>query len=289
MYKYLFTLGIICLSLFSCTQSKPKTVHREVKEKPSKYSSWTLLTKGIEYIEMKAPQKSFLGDSKLSILRIQPEFLQFFMYNATQNKKAKLTASQLADSFDLNIVMNAGMYDMANGLIHRGYSRNGKHFNNRKLNPDYNSMLAFSPKDSSISNFDILDLECQNWREVRNLYNCYAQGMRMIDCNGEPLSWNKHKQTCSMLVAAKDKSGRIWFIFTRSPYSHTQMIQFMKSFKEGLQNAIYLEGGPETSFYISVGEHHIEKVGSYVSDLYPRDTNVDFWPLPNLIGVKSID
>ena len=51
--------------------------------------------------------------------------------------------------------------------------------------------------------------------------------------------------------------------------------------------AIYLEGGPETSLYVCVGETVIEKLGSYVSDTYPTDANQTFWRLPNVIGIKA--
>lgn len=280
--KLLFIFAII-IQLFSCTQAK-KTKAKKVELE--EFSCWTTLVKGVEFIEMDAPEKSFLGDSKLSILRLEPEQLQFFMYNATQMNNLRLTAPQWADSFDLNIVMNAGMYDLANGLIHRGYLKNGKHFNNKKVNLDYNSMIAFAPKDSSNSQFDIFDLQCENWSEVCDQYSCYAQGMRMIDCNGEAMGWNKKNQSCSMLVAAKDEKGRIWFIFSRSPYSHNQMISFLGTFKDDLRNAIYLEGGPETSLYIDIKDHCIEKIGSYVSQTFPTDTNNHFWELPNVIGIK---
>lgn len=277
----------ISLILFcGCSQGSTDSSVAKNSEKGDIYKEWTTLAHGVEYIEMEAPEKSFLGDSKLTILRLEPEKLQFFMYNATQFNKVRLSAPEWADSFDLNIVMNAGMYDLANGLIHRGYLKNGNHFNNRKVNKDYNSMIAFAPKDSINRKFDILDLECENWAEVCDQYSCYAQGMRMIDCNGEALGWNKKNQKCSMLVAAKDKKGRIWFIFSRSPYTHNQMISFLGSFKEDLRNAIYLEGGPETSLFIDIKDHQIENVGSYVSDTYPTDSNTVFWDLPNVIGIK---
>lgn len=89
-----------------------------------------------------------------------------------------------------------------------------------------------------------------------------------------------------MLVAAKDKFGRIWFVFSRSPYSHNQMISFLGKFKDELSNAIYLEGGPETSMFINIKDHKIEKVGSYVSKTFPTDSNTVFWDLPNVIGIR---
>jgi hypothetical protein len=276
------------LPLCACSQESSKTesspVNQPEIEQP--YAEWTVLAKGIEYREISAPDSSILGDSKLSILRLEPEFLEFVMLNSTQHNKKRFTAPQWADSFKLQIVMNAGMYDLANGLIHRGYMKNGNHFNNRELNPAYNSMIVFQPKDTTHANFDIVDLKCTDWTSIHRKYNCYAQGMRMIDCHGEPLSWNKKKQSCSMLVAAKDDKNRIYFIFSRSPYTHNQMIAFMGAFPDKIHSAIYLEGGPETSLYIDLGDHCIEKIGSYVSQTYAHDRNADFWELPNVIGIR---
>ena len=282
-------LFLLVIPMLSCSQKPLEEQDSTEVTETIDYSEWTALAKGVNFIEIPAPDSSFIGDSKLSILRLEPEFLEFKMYNATQHKKLRLTAPQWADSFDLQIVMNAGMYDLANGLIHRGYMRNGAHFNNREFNPSYNSMITFEPKDTSLAKFDIADLKCTEWNSLSKKYNCYAQGMRMIDCNGNALGWNKKKQSCSMLVAAKDPQGRIWFIFSRSPYTHNQMISFMKSLPYDLHNAIYLEGGPETSLYIDIGDHCIEKIGSYVSDTYAHDRNPDFWRLPNVIGVRVLD
>lgn len=270
----------------ACSQNSKVRLSKKVKES-NPYQNWTSLANGIEFIEMEAPRKSMLGDSRLSILKLNPDVLDFYLYNATNQNNRKLTAPQWADSFDLDIVMNAGMYDLANGLIHRGFMKSGKHFNNKKFQEDYNSMIAFTPIDSNLNNFEIFDLACENWKNVKSNYRCYAQGMRMIDCNGEMMGWNKKSQTCSMLVAAKDAKNNIWFIFTRSPYSHNQMIAFMRSFSEDLRNAIYLEGGPETSMFININNHCIKKIGSYVSDTYANYDNTEFWPLPNVIGIKS--
>lgn len=276
------------LPLCACSQESSKTESTPVNQPKieQSYAEWTVLAKGIEYREISAPDSSILGDSKLSVLRLEPEFLEFVMLNSTQQNKKRFTAPQWADSFKLQIVMNAGMYDLANGLIHRGYMKNENHFNNRELNPAYNSMIVFQPKDTTHANFDIVDLKCTDWTSIHRKYNCYAQGMRMIDCHGEPLSWNKKKQSCSMLVAAKDEQNRIYFIFSRSPYTHNQMIAFMGEFPEKIHSAIYLEGGPETSLYIDLGDHCIEKIGSYVSQTYAHDRNADFWELPNVIGIR---
>lgn len=109
----------------------------------------------------------------------------------------------------------------------------------------------------------------------------------MIDGNGNAMSWNKNPQWCSQLIVAKDKHNSIYFFFTRSPYSHNEMIDFMMNFEEKLYSAIYMEGGPQTSLFVDTKKYRIEKLGSYVSRTYPTDENSEFWNLPNVIGLRK--
>jgi hypothetical protein len=147
-------------------------------------------------------------------------------------------------------------------------------------------MIVFNPKDSTKQVFDIKDLKCNSWEHLKHNYYGYAQGMRMIDCAGEPLSWSKRNQSCSMLVAGMDNANQLYLLFCRSPYTHDQMIRFLLEFPFSLHNVIYLEGGPETSLFVRANGSVIRRVGSYVSDTYPTDENSNFWPLPNIIGLR---
>lgn len=247
--------------------------------------TFTTLAKGVDWCVTDAPLRSVVNDSKISILRIDPNYFDFELLMASQYAH-KLTVHEWADSFDLNIVFNAGMYELSDGRTSRGFLKGYDHFNNRALEPNFNSMFAFNPIDSVHSTCRIIDLECDRWEHIKDDYHCFAQGLRMIDCNRRLIGWNKRKQSCSMLVAATDPLGRIYLIFSRSPYTHNQMIQFMSEMPYNLHNAIYLEGGPETSMYISVNGEEITRLGSYVSGSYPKDTNTTFWKLPNVIGLR---
>jgi hypothetical protein len=253
--------------------------------------SWEEIIPGFSYCETDAPYLSILNDSKITFLKIIPKYFDFQLLIATENGKKSLTVDQWADSFRLNIVINAGMYDLAKQLSSKGYLQNYKHKNNPKIHPNYNSIIAFNPKDSHLPKFTVLDLQCETFENIKSKYNCLAQGLRMLDCNGEKIGWNKRKQSCSMLLTACDEEENIYFIFTRSPYTHNEMIHFLKKLPFKLINAIYLEGGPQTSLYVDVnkanGENFcIQKVGSYVSETYPTDKNDYFWKLPNVIGLK---
>ncbi|MBU3659788.1 MAG: phosphodiester glycosidase family protein [Flavobacteriales bacterium] len=251
------------------------------------YSEWTVLIKGMEYREVKAPLKSVVGDSKLSILRIDPKYFDFGIHAATAYDRKPRTLHDWADTFRLNVVFNAGMYDLSKPLMSKGYLGTKDHINNGVLREYYRSMIAVGSNDTSKhQNIEILDLGCESFLSRKNDFQGYAQGLRMINCDGVAMAWNKRNQSCSMMVAAQDSKGWFYLIFCRSPYTHNQMIRFMKEMPYGLTNAIYLEGGPETSLLIDVNGHCIEKVGSYVSSTYERDDNNNFWKLPNVIGVR---
>jgi hypothetical protein len=280
MLRFLTFAGI--LFLFSaCSYSQQEA------EKPTPdYSDWVELTKGMEYREINAPKKSFIGDSKISILRMDPQQFHFDLFTATQYDSLPRDLHTWADTFDLLVAFNAGMYNLARPLQSRAYLKSGAHLNNGKILENFNLMLALGPKpNSQRSNIEVLDLTCANWEQEQQNFSGFAQGLRMIDCNGNPMNWQKKVQSCSMLVAAEDQKGWFYLIFTRSPYTHNQMIGFMTEMPYGLHDAIYLEGGPETSLLIDVNGHCIEKVGSWVSTTWERNDNNHFWRLPNIVGV----
>ncbi len=251
------------------------------------YSNWTELTKGMEYREVNAPIKSIIGDSKLCMLRMDPKYFEYDIHSATQYDKKSRNAYDWADTFRLNVVFNASMYDLSTPLKSKGYLGTKEHVNNGVIRENYRSMIAIGPKDSSEQNIQVLDLGCETWLSRKDDFEGYAQGLRMINCDGVAMAWNRRNQSCSMLVAAQDSKGWFYLIFCRSPYTHNEMIRFMKDMPYHLTNAIYLEGGPETSLLIDVNGHCIEKVGSWVSSSYERDDNNNFWKLPNVIGVKK--
>lgn len=252
------------------------------------HSQWTELEEGLWYIETDAPRKEKVGDSKISLLKINPEKFQFELTSATQSDSVAMCVVDWAEKYNFNVVINAGMYDLKRPLISKGLLQNNREYsNNSQLYDGYNMMIAFNPLEKGLPSFDIIDLKCTDVTTVKSQYASLAQGLRMIDCNGKPMSWNKNPQWCSQLIVAKDKRGNIYFIFTRSPYSHNEMIDFMIHFEEPLLNAIYMEGGPQTSLFIDTKNDRIEKLGSYVSKTYPTDKNSEFWILPNVIGIRK--
>jgi hypothetical protein len=259
----------------------------EEKIKPIDYSNWVTLTKGLQYREINAPIKSEIGDSKISLVRLDRELFEFDVFSATNYDSIPKSVDRWAKKHKLSIVFNSGMYSQENTLLSRAFLKSGKHVNNPSIIEDFNLMMAMSPNAIHRENIEVLDLTCENFDQIKNEFNSYAQGLRMIDCNGKPMFWKKKIQSCSMIIAAEGIDNKFYIIFCRSPYTHNQMIEFMLKMPYGIRNAIYLEGGPETSLFIDVNGHRIEKVGSWVSDTWESDENKHFWSLPNVVGVKN--
>jgi len=260
----------------------------DAQELQDSLPQWHKLQSGIYYMEPDAPGKSILNDSKIFILKADPRLCNFRMLSSSEHGKRNRTADEWAKEFRVNVVVNAGMFNMSNSRTNKGYMKNYSHINNGKMNGFYNVMMAMNPKKESDPEMMLYDLTCNKWESIRTSYDTFCQGMRMIDCNGNKMAWDKRPgQSCSMVISATDITGNIYFIFARSPYTHQKMIDFMVQLIPDIRTTVYLEGGPEASLYIQTPDTTISKIGSYVSTTYENDNNNHFWKIPNVIGIQS--
>jgi len=261
---------------------------RAQEERQDSLPIWHELQRGLYFWESDAPEKSILNDSRIFILKADPQFCNFQMLCSSEHGKQNRTADVWAKDFGVNVVVNAGMFNMRNGRTNKGYLKNYSHINNPHLNGYYNVMMAMNPKQKSEPTMMLYDLTCSNWQSIQPNYKTFCQGMRMIDCNGNRMAWDKNPgQACSMVIGATDIKGNIYFIFTRSPYTHQKMIGFLIQLIPDIRTTVYLEGGPEASLYVQTNDTIISKIGSYVSKTYANDNNDHFWKIPNVIGIKS--
>ena len=282
---------IICLLIVCCSgsvfsQDRTDTLYKRPKDTMDLVVKWRQIGKGVQFCETDAPVRSIIGDSKLTILKIDPKKVEFDLFTASAMDSTSKPVNVWADTMGLDIVFNAGMYDLAKPLISRGLLKNGLHHNQFAFKEGWNVMFAINPVDTlNAADAVVYDMQCITYDSIKEKYASFAQGIRMLDCSGNPMNWKKN-QACSMLVCAHDDQDNLIIIFNRSPFSPNQMIAFMKQFPTPLHNAIYMEGGPETSLYVNVGDFCLQKVGSYVAGTYAKDTNETFWPLPNVIGIR---
>lgn len=250
--------------------------------------SWREISTGIWLSEVGLPDSSVVADSKLTLLKINPYLNDFKLLTASQHGRKTRTAEEWGSGFNVDVVFNAGMYSLKNHITSKGYLKNYNHKNNSRINPAYNIILAFNPKADSIVPFKMFDLACTDFTTISSKYNSMSQILRMVDCNGAPLSWDKRPgQKCSMIFIAQDNLDNLYLLFTRSPYTHNYMINILLSLPINAQIAGYLEGGPETSLFINTDSAKISKFGSFVSKTYENDLNDHFWNIPNVIGIRA--
>jgi len=248
---------------------------------------WTNLMDGLQYAELDAPEKSVVNDSKLTILKVDVQKFDFDFLTASEHGNQARTAPEWAQEFDRNIIINAGMYKYNKTQSNKGYMKNYNHLNNPVRNNYYNALLAMHPKDPQKPAFEIIDTYQKDWEKIKTQYHSVCQGMRMINDKGEGMAFTKRPdQSCSMILAATDTEQNLYFIFTRSPYTHLNMIKFLQGLPLNIRTTVYLEGGPETSLYLNTGDTVIAKYGSYVSNTCDNDDNDHFRKMPNVIALK---
>lgn len=254
--------------------------------KPAKTPiKWKEIDNGLLYAEISSPVKSSHGDSKISVLKIDPKQYNLKMVCASEEKTINKAIDQWSKAKNLLAAVNAGMYKLDGDYTQcTGYLQNYNHINNGVLNRTYNAVAAFSPKSDTVPPFKIIDLRCESWDQWKNAYNCYSQGIRMIDCN-QTNRWSVQAKKWSMVTFAVDKAGNALFIFTRSPYRVHDFINILLGLDLDIYNMMYLEGGPEASFYLNHKGTKVEKYGSYETGFWENDNNAKFWEIPNVIGV----
>lgn len=276
-------LSHLLLILFFLNTTGSKAQSSWITEIP-----WKNLMDGLQYAELNAPEKSVVNDSKLSILKIDVRKLEFKFLTASEHGKGARTAPEWASEFNMNVVINAGMYKYNKAQSNKGFMKNYNHVNNPVKSGYYNAILAMHPKDPKKPPFEIIDITRQPWEEIQHQYHSLCQGMRMIGSEGEGMEFTKRPdQSCSMVLTATDVQGNVYVIFTRSPYTHLKMISFLKGLPVDIRTTVYLEGGPETSLYINTGDTVIAKYGSYVSNTCDNDDNDHFRKIPNVIALRK--
>lgn len=250
--------------------------------------SWQELEKGLYYASIDAPVKSSYADSKIDVLKIDPAYFKFNLLCAGEKKSNSKTADQWCDEYKMIAGVNASMFKLEGDFKQStGYMKNNKYANNNVLNASYKNIFAFNVKDSSLPSAHIIDLSCENWSVQKNNYSSFSQSLRMIDCSGNN-TWQLQQKKWSMVLLGEDKGGNILFIFVRSPYRVHDYITMLKEMPLKLTRLMYLEGGPEASFYINHPKLKLSKAGSYETGFNENDDNKVFWDIPNMIAISKL-
>lgn len=251
----------------------------------NKNDSFANLEPGLALGIFDATVKSDYGDSRITILKIDPTLFLIDIYCESYYKNNHRTLREWAEEFNLIAVINAGMY-AEDYITSVGYLKSGNHVNNSHLSSKYNCIFACRPVEKDIPVAQIIDLKNQDFSIWKSKYLSFSQSIRMISYEQKNV-WQPQLKKWSIACLAMDVSGNILFIHCQSPYSVHDFINILLTLPLNIYNAMYLEGGLEAGLYFSAGGIERELRGIHESSLIIGESNETALTTPNIIGIRK--
>jgi uncharacterized protein YigE (DUF2233 family) len=245
-------------------------------------SPWREVDHGLLIGEFEPAQKPGSSDARILVLKIDPQKYSFKLLSASETGGRKMTLKEWSEKHGLVAAFNAGMYQ-EDGITSVGYMKNFKHVNNGRLNKN-KAVLALNPVDAGVPEVQIIDRECQAFESLKGKYRTLVQSIRMVSCEQQNV-WSPQATAWSTLAIGMDKSGNVLIIFCHHPYSVHDLIEILLSLPLSLYNAMYLEGGPQASLYLSTKDVTLEKHGGWEGSPESHGPFEVSWPLPNVLGI----
>jgi uncharacterized protein YigE (DUF2233 family) len=246
------------------------------------HSPWRKLDEGLHVGQFTAPRKSHAGDSRITVIRVDPEHFRFRVLSAAQGDSTSRTVRQWCERHSLVGAINAGMY-AKDYLTHVGYMKNEGRVLSRSVRRDYKAAFVCDPVTPGKPSAQIVDFECQDFAALRDKYRTVVQNIRMISC-GRRNVWSQQDKRWSTAALGMDSEGRILFIFCQSPYTVHDLNDMLLELPLDLSRALYLEGGAPASLYLSHNGVTIERHGLYETGGGEEGGLVIAHQLPNVIG-----
>lgn len=248
--------------------------------------AWQTLAPGMDILRVQSRKQSILGDSKITVLQIDPSLWELeIMGTAQTGETAGHTAREWSKLHKYTAAINAGMFDTDN-KTHLGYMRARDHVVSARVN-GYQSLLAFDPREGkkvpAARIFD-LDVSGNGIQAITADYASVVQNLRLIKKPGLN-QWGKQTREWSEAAVGEDNDGHVLFIYSRSPFSMHDLNQELLAAGIGVVAAQHMEGGPEAQLYLHAGTTELEMFGSYETTFKENDENSAAWPVPNVIGV----
>ena len=225
------------------------------------------------------------GDSTITILRIDPQNWELKLLCISETgRTGGYTPRRWCELYGLVAAINAGMYEPDHST-HTGYLRNGSHVNNSQVN-HYQAVAAFRPRSPDLPLFRIYDLDAEgsSMDFINQRYDSVVQNLRLIKRPGEN-RWPRQEKRWSEVALGEDRSGRVLFIFCRTPYTMHDFNEMLTALPIDLVCAQHLDGGPIAQLYVRTRLVELELVGSYETNSSENDLHQRTLPMPNVIGV----
>ena len=247
---------------------------------------WETLESGIELKWLTASQRSPVGDSRITVVRIDPKKWELRLVGRSQSgDSAGQTAREFAQRHHFVAAINAGMFAQ-DYTTHVGYMESRGQVHSGTVNT-YQSVAAFDPHEQSAPPFRIFDLDEPgiSVQSIRRDYASLVQNLRLIKKPGQN-RWSEQDKKWSEAALGEDQGGRILLIFCRSPFSMHDLNRELLSASIGLVALQHLEGGPEAQLFVKAGDTELELVGSHGTSYRDDAGKTSAWPIPNVLGVR---
>ncbi len=251
-------------------------------------AGWTRLCSGVEYAQFDACARSPKSDSKITVVRVDPAHARLrLLSSAGLGLAHPLRADAWAERFDLAVVINAGMFGPDSR--HLGYMKIADgDVSNAAVRRDYKSVLAFDPRGKERREAALFDLENASIGDLGSRYGAVVQNLRMIRNTGRVV-WAPSTRTWSEAALGMDRSGRLLFLFCRSPYSMYDLSHCLLKLPLELVAAQHLEGGGAAALVIRTPALRKVLFGGYETTPQGRETDQGDQgaPLPNVLAVTA--
>jgi hypothetical protein len=246
---------------------------------------WKMLDEGLYLGKFASTLKPRISNFPITILKINPKSYSFKLLCASEHDGNMRTAKQWCNEFGLLAAINASMYQDTDPLKSTGYMKNYNHINNPHINPAFGAFMAFNPIDSSLPESLFVDRRLQkDWKAQIEKYHTVVQNYCMIS-KGERKGWPQQQKLYSTAAVGMDKDNNVLFIFSPSPYSTHDFINILLSLPIDIDSAMYLEGGPDATLYISPKDIQTKSEGRYGTLFGENFGDLSTLTLPNVIGI----
>ncbi len=249
---------------------------------PALAEAWQELEDGLWLGEFHAPVPSTVGDSIITILKIDPDNFTFEVLMASEHGEPR-TLEHWTDDHGLVAAINGSMY-LPNHRTSTGLMRCAGHLNNGTINARFGAFFVSEPRREGIAGVQLVDRKLQDWRVALENYGCVIQNYRMISLNGKNL-WSQDGNTFSIASVGMDESGNVLFMHSRSPFSVHDFAKNLLLLPIDIRNAMYVEGGREAGLYVRSKFMTRAWSGGYSSLFFPSGTP-KLHPLPNVLGIR---
>lgn len=217
---------------------------------------WQPVSLGVEWRSMPLVP----GAEPLQVVRVTPGTGRLSLGLASETRGGRRTAAQWRKREKAVAVINASMFQ--NDLrTSAGHLHCGAHVNQAAWSSLYQSVLAFGPRDATLPEFTLVDLDQSGAKETLAKYDCVVQNLRLIRAPGESV-WRAPPRQWAESALALDRAGRLLLIFSRTPVSMDELVKKLLASDLEIVRAMHLDGGKEASLSLKAGALQLDFVAA---------------------------